>query len=100
MVVVRRLLDEPEVVVGANVWSAGAGKDDDGQLPKDCVDGGAAESKFSEMRACQECSWDLKQLSGGWCPVGHTRAVSATSARPSGGWQVVHPTVMADLPRP
>lgn len=38
-VVVRRLLDELEVIVGADARSARAGEDDDRQLPEYRVDG-------------------------------------------------------------
>src|SRR5262249_2032908 len=69
--VVRRRGQKGEVVLAANMRPGGAGEDDDVERAEDGVDRKAAEAKFAQVRASEQCARCLKQLGGRWCGGGH-----------------------------
>src|SRR5437879_2065291 len=60
----RVVLDELEVLLGADEGAGVAGESDDGQCPEDGVDGSALEAELAQVGSVQECSRSGEKLSG------------------------------------
>ena len=62
----RVVLDELEILLGADQRARVAGERDDGQGPEDGVDSTPLETELAQVGTVQECSRGIEKLPGRW----------------------------------